>query len=129
MSRRTFGAGSHRYTCLPAQPAGMIAGGSERRLALLAALLIAIVILPLQLGSPVVPYYDVLSYPASAQRIISFGKYLPFDNDPFGCWGPQAQTPGLDLLYALTAMGSNTPLALLAESAMIVPMAALIVCA
>ena len=113
----------------PPARVGAIAGATERRLALLAALIIAIVILPLQLGSPVVPYYDVLSYPASAQRIISFGKYLPFDNDPFGCWGPQAQTPGLELLYALIGMGSNTPLALLAESAMIVPIAALIVCA
>src|SRR6266851_1320420 len=50
----------------PPEAVGAVAGGDERRLALLAALLIAIVILPLQLGSPVVPYYDVLSYPASA---------------------------------------------------------------
>ena len=104
-------------------------GASERNLTILVAVLIGLVILPLQLGSPVVPYYDVLSYPASAQRIMSFGYYLPFDNDPYGCWGPQAQTPGLELLYALIGMGSNSKLALLAESSLIVPAAVLLVCA
>ncbi len=96
-------------------------------LALLAFGLLLVGLLPLELGSPVVPYMDVLSYPASVQRILSFGRYLPFDNDPYGCWGPQAQTPGLELLLAFLAMGARVGLGVLAQSAAMVPMAALII--
>ncbi|MGD0074162.1 MAG: hypothetical protein ABSD31_07445 [Candidatus Binataceae bacterium] len=100
---------------------------SGQKLALLAFGMLAISMIPLQLASPVVPFMDVLSYPASAQRILTFGVYLPFDNDPYGQWGPYAQTPALELLYAAVAMGSHSRLAVLAESAMMVPMAALII--
>src|SRR5208337_3715238 len=100
---------------------------SGQRLALLAFGLLAVSMLPMQLASPVAPFMDVLSYPASAQRILTFGVYLPFDNDPYGQWGPYAQTPALELFYAAVALGSHSKLAVLAESAMMVPMAALII--
>lgn len=95
------------------------------KLALLAWGLLAVGMLPLQLASPVVPFMDVLSYPASAQRIVTFGVYLPFDNDPYGWWGPYAQTPALELFYAMLALGTHTHMAVLAESAAMVPMAGL----
>jgi hypothetical protein len=94
-------------------------------LALLAFALAAVGLVPLELGSPAAPYMDVMSYPASVQRILTFGRYLPFDNDPYGSWGPQAQTPGLELFLAMLAMASRTQLGLLAHSGAIVPMAAL----
>ncbi len=100
---------------------------SGQRLAALAFVLLAVSYLPLQLGSPVVPFMDVLSYPSSAQRIVTFGVYQPFNNDPYGCWGPYAQTPALELFYALLAMGSHTYRAALAESAAMLPMAALMI--
>lgn len=99
---------------------------SGQMLAALAVALLAVSYLPLQLASPVVPFMDVLSYPSSVQRIITFHIYLPFDNDPYGCWGPYAQTPALELFYALLALGSDTR-AVLAESAAMLPMAALMI--
>jgi hypothetical protein len=98
-----------------------------QKLAALALAILAVAYLPLQLGSPVVPFMDVLSYPSSAERIVAFRTYLPFDNDPYGCWGPYAQTPALELFYAMLAMGSHTRLAVLAESAAMLPMAALMI--
>src|SRR5207302_4262392 len=95
-----------------------------QRLALLAVALLAISMVPLQLASPVVPFMDVLSYPSSVQRILTFHVYLPFNNDPYGCWGPYAQTPALELLYAMLALGSHTIEGPLAESAAMLPMAA-----
>jgi hypothetical protein len=109
----------------PSIPQGSLTGGQI--LALLCFALLGVGLLPLQLASPVVPYMDVLSYPASVQRILTFGVYLPFDNDPYGCWGPRAQTPGLELFYALLAMGSHVRLAVLAESAAMMPMALLMI--
>ena len=100
---------------------------SGQKLAALAVILLAVSYLPLQLGSPIVPFMDVLSYPASAQRILTFGVYQPFNNDPYGCWGPYAQTPALELFYAMLALGSHTRLAALAESAAMMPMAALLI--
>ena len=97
------------------------------KLAFLAVGLLAVSMLPLQLGAPVPPYMDVLSYPSSVQRIVTFGVYLPFDNDPYGLWGAYAQTPALELFYAAIAMGSHTRIAALAESAAMLPMAALII--
>ncbi len=98
-----------------------------RGMAILAFLLVSVGLIPLELGSPAAPFMDVMSYPASVQRILTFGRYLPFDNDPYGCWGPQAQTPGLELFLAMLAMGSRVNLGLLAHSAAIVPMAALVI--
>ncbi|MBV8138572.1 MAG: hypothetical protein JO121_23525 [Deltaproteobacteria bacterium] len=100
---------------------------SGQKLAAFAVLLLAVSYLPLQLGSPVVPFMDVLSYPSSAQRILTFGIYDPFNNDPYGCWGPYAQTPALELFYSALAMGSHTHPAALAESAAMLPMAALMI--
>jgi hypothetical protein len=98
-------------------------------LAFIAIALAAVSLLPLQLGSPVAPYMDVLSWPASAQRILTFGRYLPFDNDPYGIFGPNVQQPGLELFYAYLALGSHTKLAVLAESSLIFPIAALTILA
>ncbi len=98
-----------------------------QKLALLAFALSAIGLLPLQLASPIVPTMDALSWPAAAQRIVTFGVYLPFNNDPYGCWGPNTQTPALELFYALLTMATHTRLAVLAESATILPMTALMI--
>ena len=97
------------------------------KLAFLALGLVAIGVLPMQLGSPLVPYMDVLSYPASVQRILSFGVYLPFDNDPYGSWGPRAQTPGLELFLAMLALGARVKLGVLAQSQTMLPMVALVI--
>jgi hypothetical protein len=97
------------------------------KIALLALGLLVIGMLPLQLGSPVAPYMDVLSYPASVERILAFKVYLPFDNDPFGCWGARAQTPALELLCAALALGADVKQGVLAHSALMVPMTTLII--
>ncbi len=98
-------------------------------LALLACGLMAVGLLPLQLGSPVPPYMDVLNLPAAVQRILTFRKYLPFDNDPYGYWNPTIQNPGLELFYAFLGVGSHIRLGVLAVTAAMVPMAGLIVLA
>ncbi|HEV2170884.1 MAG TPA: hypothetical protein VGR40_08045, partial [Candidatus Binatus sp.] len=95
-------------------------------LAIVAVALLAVSYFALQLASPVPPFMDVLSYPSSVQRILTFGVYLPFDNDPYGCWGPWAQTPGLELFYAMIGASTRT-IAVLAETAAMLPMAALMI--
>ena len=95
-------------------------------LTLLAVGLLAVSMIPLQLASPLPPFMDVLSYPSSAQRILTFHTYLPFDNDPYGCWGPYAQTPALELFYAMLAIGSHLQLATLAVTGAMMPMVALL---
>lgn len=97
------------------------------KLALLAWGLLAVSMLPMALGSPVPPYMDVLSYPSSVQRILNFHRYLPFNNDPYGCAGSYAQTPALELFYAMLAMGGHVSLATLTEGAAMVPMAGLMI--
>jgi hypothetical protein len=97
------------------------------KLALLAWGLLAVSMLPMALSSPVPPYMDVLSYPSSVQRILNFHRYLPFNNDPYGCWGPYTQTPALELFYAMLALGGHVSLAVLTESAAMVPMAGLMI--
>lgn len=96
-------------------------------LALLAFAFLAPGMLVLQLGSPLPPYMDILATPASAQRILTFGWYLPFDNDPYGYWDAASQCPGTELLYALLGLGSGAKLATLAETATMVPMSALLI--
>ncbi len=103
------------------------APGTGAKLALLAWGLLAVSMLPMQLGAPVPPYMDVLSYPASVQRILTFHRYLPFNNDPWGGYGPYAQTPALELFYAMLALGGHIRLGVLAESAAMVPMAGMII--
>ncbi|MBV8774296.1 MAG: hypothetical protein JO166_18460, partial [Deltaproteobacteria bacterium] len=98
-----------------------------QKLALFAFALLAFGLLPLQLGSPVAPYMDVLTYPAAVQRILTFHVYLPFDNDAFGCWGARAQTPALELFYAALAMAGGVKLGVLAHSQVMVPMAGLLI--
>ncbi len=96
-------------------------------LALLAFALVFPGMLLLQLGSPLPPYMDILATPASAQRILTFGWYLPFDNDPYGYWDAASQCPGTELLYALLGLGSGVRLATLAETAAMLPMTALFI--
>ena len=98
-----------------------------RAMALLALVLVMVGLVPLELGSPAAPYMDVMSYPASVQRILSFGRYLPFDNDPYGCWGSQAQTPGSGTISRDVGDGFEGEARLVAHSATIVPMAGLII--
>jgi hypothetical protein len=78
-----------------------------QKLALLAAALLAVSMLPLQLASPVAPFMDVLAVPSAAQRVVTFGVYLPFDNDPYGIWVPAAQSMGLELFLAMLAFGAD----------------------
>ena len=96
------------------------------KLAVAAFALQAPAALVLQLGSPVPPFMDIFATPAAAQRIVTFGRYLPFDNDPYGYWDAASQLPGLEIFYAFLALGSATPLAVLAETAFILPMTALL---
>src|ERR1019366_4105100 len=100
-----------------------------QQLALLACVLMVVSLLPLELGSPVPPYMDALNVPAAVQRILSFGRYLPFDNDPYGYWSPTNQTPGAVLLYAFLGLGAHIQLGGLAVTAAMVPMAGLIILA
>jgi len=97
------------------------------QLAMLAVGIAALAIVPLQLGSPVPPHMDVLATPAAAQRIVTFGRYWPFDNDPYGYWTPMAQCPGVELFYALLALGSFTDTAVLATTAAMFPMTVLLI--
>ncbi len=100
-----------------------------QQLALLACGLMLVGVLPLELGSPIPPVMDVLNIPASAQRIVTFGRFLPFDNDPYGYWTPLARVPAVELFYAMLAMGSFTKLAVVAEMAALVPMSLLAILA
>jgi hypothetical protein len=70
---------------------------------------------------------DALNILAAVQRILTFGKYLPFDNDPYGYWSPTNQTPGAELLYAFLGFGAHIKLGTLAVTAAMVPMAGLII--
>jgi hypothetical protein len=97
-----------------------------QKYAMLAWALLAVSMLPLQLGSPVPPFMDVLNHPAAAQRMVTFHRYLPFDNDPYGAYGAHVQAPALELFYATLALGSATHYATLAETAAMLPMAGLI---
>ncbi len=119
-------AGGAWVLLTPSRPRAMRLTAGQR-LALLAFALAAVGLVPLELGSPAAPYMDVLACPASVQRILSFGRYLPFDNDAYGLWGPQAQTPALELFLAMLGMASRTHLGILAQSGGIVPMAALMI--
>jgi hypothetical protein len=101
--------------------------GAGAQLALLAFGLLAVGYIPMQLGSPLAPYMDVLTYPAAVQRILTFHIYLPFDNDAFGCWGARAQTPALELFYAALALAGGVRLGVLAHSQTMVPMAAILI--
>lgn len=95
---------------------------SGRKIVVLTAVLTLPLVLLVQLGSPVPPYMDILATPAAAQRILTFGRYLPFDSDPYGYWGHALQCPGTELLYALVALGAGIHPAVLAASASIVPL-------
>jgi hypothetical protein len=72
---------------------------------------------------------DALNVVAAVQRILTFGRYLPFDNDPYGYWSPTNQTPGAELLYAFLGFGAHIKLGTLAVTASMVPMAGLIILA
>lgn len=100
-----------------------------QKLALLAAGLLAVSMLPLQLASPVAPFMDVLAVPSAAQRVITFGVYLPFDNDPYGIWVPAAQSLGLELFLAMLGLGADlhAGAGALAQSQAMLPISVLII--
>lgn len=98
-----------------------------QKLALIGWALLSVSLLPLQLGSPVPPFMDVLNHPAAVQRILTFHRYLPFDNDPYGAYGARVQAPALELFYAVLALGAGCRMGALAETAAMVPMAGLII--
>lgn len=102
---------------------------SGQKLALLAAGLLAISMLPLQLASPVAPFMDVLAVPSAAQRVVTFGVYLPYDNDPYGVWVPAAQSMGLELFLAMLAFGADLHFAAgaLAQSQAMLPICVLMI--
>ncbi len=97
--------------------------------ALLAAGLLAVSMLPLQLASPVAPFMDVLAVPSAAQRVITFGVFLPFDNDPYGIWVPAAQSLGLELFLAMLGLGADlhAGAGALAQSQAMLPISVLII--
>jgi hypothetical protein len=97
-----------------------------QKLALLGCVLFAIITVPVQLASPVIPYRDALAWAASAQRIVTFHRYAPFDNDPYGLWPPAEQAPGIALFWAMLTSGSHSAPAVLAESAVMVAMGGLV---
>ncbi len=100
---------------------------SGQKLALIAWALLSVSMLPLQLGSPVPPFMDVLNHPAAVQRILTFHRYLPFDNDPYGAYGAHVQAPALELFYAVLGLGADCKMGALAETAAMVPMAGLMI--
>jgi hypothetical protein len=102
------------------------AGG---KLALLSFGFLAFGFLPAQLGSPVAPYMDVLTYPAAGQRILTFHVYLPHDNNAFGCWGARAQTPALELFLTALALAGGVKLGVLEQSQIMTAMAGLVILA
>ena len=100
---------------------------SGQKLALLAWILLSVSLLILQLGSPVPPFMDVLNHPAAVQRILTFHRYMPFDNDPYGAYGAHVQAPALELFYAVLALGAGSKIGALAETAAMVPMAGMMI--
>lgn len=98
-----------------------------QKLAFLSWALLSVSLLPLQLGSPLPPFMDVLNHPAAVQRIVTFHRYLPFDNDPYGVFGSHVQAPALELFYAVLALGAHCRMGSLAETAAMVPMAGFII--
>ena len=98
-----------------------------QKMALIAWALLSVSLLPLQLGSPVPPFMDVLNHPAAVQRILTFHRYLPFDNDPYGAFGAHVQAPALELFYAVLGLGAGCKMGTLAETAAMVPMAGLMI--
>ncbi|MDO8432175.1 MAG: hypothetical protein Q7S58_07160 [Candidatus Binatus sp.] len=101
--------------------------GAGQSMALLSWAMLAVSMLPLQLASPTPPFMDVLAYPAAIQRVMTFGIYLPFDNDPYGLWGPKALGPGVELFFAMIGLASHTKLAVLVQTAAMVPMCGLLI--
>lgn len=95
------------------------------KLTALAVALLAVSYLPLQLASPVPPFMDVLNIPSSVQQLLTFHIYLPYADNPYGVFGTYNRAPALELFYATLAFGSRTHLAVLAETAAMMPMAAL----
>jgi len=120
--------GACGFSLLRRAPAVALRRPTEgQALALVALLIAAVITLPVQLGSPIVPFNDCLSWTASAQRVLTFHVYAPFDNDPYGLWGAFTQAPALELFYALLALGTHTRLAGLAETAAMLPMTGLLI--
>lgn len=103
------------------------APSTGQKLALLAFALMALITLPAELGSPVVPALESLNWPSSAQRVLTFGTYAPLNNAPYGAFEWRIQAPATELFYASLALGTHTRFALLAESAAVIPVLGLLV--
>jgi hypothetical protein len=78
----------------------------------------------LQLGSPVPPHFDVFAPLASAQRLVTWGTYYPWDNDAYGYYN--MANPATELLYAILTLGGVVPYAVLGATAAIVPLGVLL---
>jgi hypothetical protein len=101
-----------------------------QKLTLLAITFLAVGMIPLQLASPVAPFMDVLAIPAAAQRIVTFHRYMPLDNNPYGLWSPWANAAGLELFLAMLACGAGLHgpgAGVLAQSQAMFPITALMV--
>lgn len=96
---------------------------------ILAIALIGPGLLAIQLGAPLAPFMDVLATPASAQRVLTFGRYEPLDSDPYGFWDAGSQCPAAELLYAWLGLGSGVPYAALGQTGAILPLAILLLLA
>jgi hypothetical protein len=119
-----LGAGSAWLWYRP-PPVVLRAPSTGEKLTALAVGLLAVSYLPLQLASPVPPFMDVLNIPSSVQQLLTFHVYLPYADNPYGIFGAYNRGPALELFYATLAFGSRTHLAVLAETAAMLPMAAL----
>ncbi|HUA33737.1 MAG TPA: hypothetical protein VMA09_09050 [Candidatus Binataceae bacterium] len=117
------------WLCFHPPPLPPLRLSTGPKLALLATVLLALSMVPLQLASPVAPFMDVLAVPSSIQRIITFGVYLPFDNAAYGIWGPAAQTPGLELFLTMLGLGADLHegAGALAQSQAMMPICALLI--
>ena len=100
-----------------------------QQLALVIVALAVPTALILQLGCPAPAYMDIFATPAAAQRLMTFGWYHPYDNDPYGYWDAGSSLPGLELFYGLLGFASGTSLGLLADTAAIAPMVTLMILA
>lgn len=89
------------WLCHLRPPIRLPAPSTGQKPALLAFAVMALITLPVQLGSPLVPLADALSWPASAQRILTFHTYAPLDTDPYGFTdGPRRRRPTLSPRFA-----------------------------
>ena len=86
-------------------------------------------LLAVQLGAPLAPFMDILATPASAQRVLTFGRYEPLDSDPYGYWDAGSQCPASELLYAWLSLGGGVSYAAVGQTGAILMLTALLMLA